>query len=114
MREDLRKTTNYFIVNMAVSDFIYPLQAIPFKVVQLVSGTWQWPNGGTTGLILCKLGTYLRRVSATVSVESLVWIAVDRFIALLPMKTHFISSRYRAFAIGSTWIVAIIINCFDL
>ena len=114
-REDLRKTTNYFIVNMAVSDIIYPLQAIPFHLVQVVSGTSQWPIGGTAGLILCKLGTYLRRVSATVSVESLVWIAVDRFIAVvLPMKAHLMSSRFRAFAIGSTWIVAMVINCSDL
>ena len=114
-REDLRKTTNYFIVNMAVSDFIYPLQAIPFNLVQMVSGTSQWPIGGTTGSILCKLGTYLRPVSATVSVESLVWIAVDRFIAVvLPMKAHLVSSKFRAFAIGSTWIVAMVINCFDL
>ena len=114
-RENLRKTTNYFIVNMAVSDFIYPLQAIPFSLVEMVSGTSQWPIGGTAGLILCKLGTYLRRVSATVSVESLVWIAVDRFIAVvLPMKAHLISSRFRAFAIGSTWIVAMVINCSDL
>ena len=29
-RRELRKTANYFIVNMAVFDFMFPLQMIPF------------------------------------------------------------------------------------
>lgn len=114
-REELRKTTNYFIVNMAVSDFIFPLQAIPVSLAQLTLGSLHWPIGGTAGLILCKLGSYLRRLSGTVSAESLIWIAVDRFMAVvLPMKVHLISSKFRAFAIASTWIVAMIINSVDL
>ena len=114
-RQELRKTTNYFIVNMAVSDFIFPLEAIPLSLVYLVSDSLEWYTVGMVGLILCKLGTFLRRVSASVSVESLVWIAVDRFVAVvLPMKGRLISSKVRAFAIASTWITAIVINSIDL
>ncbi len=53
-REDLQKTTNYFIVNRAVSDFIYPLTVIPTRLVQIASSSLQWPIGGVTGLIFCK------------------------------------------------------------
>ena len=74
-RPELRKTTNYFIVNMAVSDFIFPLAAIPLSLAYLVSGSLEWFIDGMAGLILCKLGTFLRRVSASVSLESLM----DRF-----------------------------------
>ena len=114
-KQELRKTTNYFIVNMAVSDFVYPLQAIPFTMAQIVSGSPYWPIQGTEGLIFCKLGVYLRRVSAAVSGQSLVWIALDRFIAVvLPMKIHLISARFRVFAIAFTWIVATTIHFIEL
>ncbi|KAL9965668.1 hypothetical protein ACROYT_G029505, partial [Oculina patagonica] len=55
---------------------------------------------------------FLRDVSLTVSIQSLVWIALDRFVAVvLPVKAHLISSRFRAFAIASTWVVAMVGNC---
>ena len=54
-------------------------------------------------------------VSLTVSIESLVWIALDLFVAVvLPTKLHLISSRFRAFAIASTWIVAVMFNSIEL
>ena len=41
--------------------------------------------------------------------------ALDRFAAVVsPMKSHLISSRFRAFAIASTWIVAMVIYSLDL
>ena len=114
-REELRKTINYFIVNMAVSDLVYPLTAIPVELTQIATGSGQWPIRGVAGLIVCKLENFLQHVSAFVSVESLVWIALDRFVAVVfPMKAHLISSRFRAFAIASTWIVAMVINSSDL
>ena len=107
-REELRKTINYFIVNMAISDFVFPLTVVPVSMVMIATSSHQWPIPGTAGLILCKLKSFLEAVSITVSTQSLVWIAVDRFVAVavLPMKVHLISSRFRVFAIASTWIVA--------
>ena len=54
-------------------------------------------------------------VSLTVSIQSLVWTALDRFVAVVwPMKVHVITSRFRSFAIASTWIVALTANSVDL
>ena len=115
-RTELKKSTvNYFIVNMAVSDFVFPLTTIPVSLTELSSSSWQWPIGGTAGSILCKLRNYVMAVSLTVSIESLVWIALDRFVAVVwPMKVHLITSRFRSFAIASTWIVALTVNSADL
>ena len=114
-RKELRNTINYFIVNMAVSDFVYPLAGIPEHLVQIASSSQQWPFSGTTGLILCKLKYFLLSAASNVSLQSLVWIALDRFVAVvLPMKVHLISSRFRAFAIGSTWVVAFMANSMYL
>ena len=110
-REELRKTINFFIVNMAISDFVFPLTVIPVSLVKISMGSQQWPIPGKAGLIFCKLKSFLEAVSITVSTESLVWIALDRFVAVvLPVKVHLISSRIRCFAIASTWVAAMIGN----
>ena len=114
-RKELRKTTNYFIVNMAVSDFIYPLTSIPITLAQIASSSQQWPIGGKAGLVSCKAITFLRRASSTVSIGSLVCIALDRFVAVVfPLKVHLISSRIRSVVIATIWILAVMINSFDL
>ena len=52
---------------------------------------------------------------AYVSVQSLIWIALDRFVAVVfPLKVYLISSRIRALAKTSTWIVAIGMKSLDL
>ena len=43
---------NYIIVNMAVSDFIFPLIAIPSAYGGKVARSLEWLIGGTAGLIL--------------------------------------------------------------
>ena len=34
VRQELRRTMNFFILNMAVSDMIFPLASLPFSVAQ--------------------------------------------------------------------------------
>ena len=112
-RPELRKTINFFIINMAVSDFVFPLIAVPFNIMEIASGSLQWPIYGTVGLTLCRLRWFLQSVSITVSTESLVWIALDRFVAVVfPLRLHLFSSRSRAFAIASTWFVAVLGNAY--
>ena len=114
-RVELRNTINYFMVNMAVSDFVYPLTILPINLTEIASSSRQWNVAGTAGLIFCKIKSYLRHVSFNVSVQCVIWIGLDRFVAVIfPMKAHLISSRVRAIAIASTWIVAMAVNSVDL
>ena len=106
-RRDLRKTINYFIVNMAVSDLLLSLVVIPDHINQMVTDSWHWQVSGIIGLILCKLYIFTTAVSLLVSVQSLVWIAIDRFVAVVfPIKLGLISSKIRTIAIVSTWVLA--------
>ena len=106
-RRDLRKTINYFIVNMAVSDLLLSLIVIPNQINHVVTDSFHWLVSGVLGLILCKLYIFTTSVSLLVSVQSLVWIAIDRFVAVVfPMKLGLISSRIRTIAIVSTWVLA--------
>ena len=76
---DLRKTINYFILNMALSDLVFPLILLPLKITELVTGSQHWRISGITGLILCKFSYFASSASLSVSTQSLVWIAIDRF-----------------------------------
>ena len=108
---DLRKTINYFIVNMALSDLVFPLIILPVKVTELVTSSKHWYVTGILGSILCKLHIFASTTSFLVSTQSLVWIAIDRFVAVVfPMKLGLISSKIRMMAIVSTWICAGFVN----
>ena len=105
--QDLRKTINYFIVNMAASDLLFPLILIPAQITQLVTEPLQWHVRGIVGSIFCKLYIFAGSVSLLVSAQSLVWIAIDRFVAVVfPIKLGLISGKIRTIAIVSTWVLA--------
>ena len=111
--EELRETTNWFIVNMAVSDFMFSSISTPVGLAEMAESSW--PDNDTTGLVLCKLQGFCTSVSLYVSVQSIFWIAIDSFVAVVyPMKAHFISSRSRRISIPSTWLVAMGVNSVEL
>ena len=106
-RKDLRKTINQLIANVAFSDFVFQLTFIPVELAKAAYG--QWPIAEPAGSIVCKIQSFVVFVSVYVSLQSLTWIALDRFIAVVfPMKVHLISSRFRVLAIAFTWIVAVL------
>jgi len=104
----MRKPINFFIVNMAMSDLLFPIFLIPWRIQTLYKDSWL--IGGPLGQVLCKLVSFLPKVSSTVSIQSLVLIAVDRFGAVVfPLRLPLISSKLCPFLILATWIVAMAI-----
>jgi len=92
---------------MAVSDLFFPLILLPVQITQLVTGSGYWHVRGILGSIFCKLFIFTNSVSLLVSAQSLVWIAIDRFVAVVfPVKLGLISSKIRTIAVASTWILA--------
>ncbi|XP_068728328.1 RYamide receptor-like [Montipora capricornis] len=101
----LRKPINFFIVNMAMSDLLIPLAFIPLKVVNLYRHSWL--ISGILGNAFCKLINFLFEVSYTVSIQSLILIAVGRFGAVVwPLHSPLINLKRCTFFILATWIVA--------
>ena len=104
----LRTSVNYLIVNMAISD--------------LISAATNWPLASTEGLlptslvisgwtatIMCKTGLYSRAISQAVSVESLLLIVVERYIAIVrPFQSVLITRRLRITLVSLTWIFALL------
>ena len=77
----MRKPINFFIVNMAMSDLLFPIFVIPPLILMLYTDSWL--IGGSLGQAFCKLKAFLPDVSTAVSIQSLVLIAVDRFGAVV-------------------------------
>ena len=102
----LRKPLNYFIANMAMSDLLYSIFLPPTKL-SLIHRKDLWPIGGQFGQALCKLVPFFEGVSSIVSIQNLVLITVDRFVAVVfPLRPPLIRSKLCPFFILGTWIVA--------
>ena len=108
--KNMRKPINFFIVNMAMSDLLYPIFLFPWNVTDLYVDSWL--ISGPLGQALCKLTPFFVDLSGTVSVQSLVLIAVDRFGAVVfPLRSPVISSKLCPFFILATWIIAMAVHC---
>ena len=111
--KQLRRSINYFVFNMAVSDLFNPLTVMTVKIVEIISGSssWKVDRPWLLGNILCKLAYFLSDVSFVVSIESLLLISMDSLIAVVfPLKAKLISSKVRLISILSTWFVAIAVH----
>ena len=104
-----RQPINHLIVNMAMSDLIFPLITVPWFLVRFyTSPVDRWLIDGPLGQALCKLIVYVPEVSFGVSCQSLVLIAVDRFVAVVfPLRSPVISRKLFPFIINATWIIAL-------
>ena len=105
----MRTSTNFLIVNMAFSDLLLPILLFPKVVAELYVDSWL--IGGPLGQAICKLHIFLSDVSTTVSSQSLMLIAVDRFGAVVfPLHSPLISPKLCRFFIPATWIIAMAVQ----
>ena len=105
----LRKPINMLIANMAMSDLLYPIFLFPVRLAELHAVSWR--IGGTLGQALCKIHPFIPDVSVLVSIQSLVLITVDRFVAVVvPLRSPLISRKLCLFFIVATWIVGMAVH----
>ncbi|XP_053618332.1 orexin receptor type 2-like [Plodia interpunctella] len=104
----MRTVTNYFIVNLAVADFMVILFCLPPTVVWDVTETW------FLGDALCKILLYFQSVSVSVSVLTLTFISVDRWYAIcFPLKFKSTTGRAKT-AILIIWLLSLLFNAPEL
>ena len=106
----MRTTTNFLIVNMAISDLLVPVFAMPRAIVEIHYGNLRWLIDGQLGLTLCKLTSFFQDISTAVSVQSLVVISLDRFYAVSrPFKAAIAKTKVKK-AIPLIWFLATLIH----
>ena len=106
----LKIPINFMIVNIAISDLLFPIFLFTLNLVEMQADPWL--IGDSLHHTLCKIGLFLLTVSATVSIQSLILITVDRFGAVvMPIRgSPLIGRRLCLFFIVVTWIVAVAAN----
>ncbi|KAL9972299.1 hypothetical protein ACROYT_G018583 [Oculina patagonica] len=110
----LRTSTNYYYVNMAVSDFLASLTTWPLYLGNEIITKRGSLLQGPLATVACKVGVFFRTVSIIVSILSLLLIAVDRFIAtVFPLKAKLITRKIRAALLFTTWLISIA-YCFPM
>ena len=104
---NLRTSTNYYYVNMAVSDLLACLTVWPLYLTDeiiTIRGSLIHGPMATPG---CKVGMYVRVLTTSVSILSLVLIAIDRFIAtVFPLKATLLSRKLRIALLFATWLIS--------
>ena len=113
--DQLQTPVNYFIINMAVSDFLVPIFVLPRRIQEVYLGWGPWLVSGVLGDIICKVASFADEVSITVSSQSMVFIASERLsFIVFQHKRPFISNRTTPFAIVFTWLFSTVFYSYYL
>lgn len=107
----MRTTVNYLIANMAASDFLISTFSVPIQLSEIVVGPRRWLMRGTVGLVSCKLAYFLQDVSSTVSIQSLVVIAFDRYRGIaFPFRPAMVTVRRCKIIIPLVWLTSMCLH----
>ena len=104
----LRSPTNWFIASLAVSDLLYGLAGLPFRIASQVS---PMSSAG-----VCTVWIWVDMVCAAASMANLAVISVDRYLKITkPFCYHRNMTRKRSLlAIGGVWTYAAILATFAI
>ncbi|XP_078658826.1 neuropeptide FF receptor 2-like [Branchiostoma floridae x Branchiostoma belcheri] len=99
----LRTVTNYFILNLAVSDLLVAVFCMPFTLVEHILTGYQF------GDVMCRVNPMIQGVSVAASVFTMTAIAFDRYKAIVfPMKERMTLRRMTQIVAG-IWVSGVAI-----
>lgn len=100
----MRTVTNFFLLNLAISDILKALLCIPFTFVSNILLMY-WPFGEG----LCPIVTYIQSLAVLLSAFTLVSMSLDRYIAIVyPLRPR-MTKLQALLAIGATWFCAMVV-----
>lgn len=103
-QKEMRNVTNMLIVNLSFSDLLITLMCLPFTFVYTLMDHWVF------GEAMCKLNPFVQCVSITVSVFSLVLIAIERHQLIINPRGWRPSNRHAYVGIAAIWILAVALS----
>ncbi|NXE94265.1 HRH3 protein, partial [Menura novaehollandiae] len=108
MDRNLRHRSNYFFLNLAVSDFAVGMFCMPLYIPYSLTGKWHLGRG------ICKLWLVMDYLLCTASVFNIVLISYDRFLSV----TKAVSYRAQqgttsspAIKMVAIWVFAFLLYC---
>ncbi|MCL4158247.1 UNVERIFIED_CONTAM: hypothetical protein GTU68_031333 [Idotea baltica] len=103
---NLRSSTHYLIVNLAVADLLLGTTVLPFSATLEVSNVWYF------GQVFCEVWAAVDVLCCTASIWSLCVISIDRYIGVTrPLAYSTIMTEKRVCVlIGAVWALSISIS----
>lgn len=99
-QKEMRNVTNILIVNLSFSDLLVAIMCLPFTFVYTLMDHWVF------GEVMCKLNPFVQCVSITVSIFSLVLIAVERHQLIINPRGWRPNNRHAFVGIAVIWVLA--------
>uniref|UniRef100_A0A8C5R5Q4 Histamine H3 receptor n=1 Tax=Leptobrachium leishanense TaxID=445787 RepID=A0A8C5R5Q4_9ANUR len=102
----LRTQNNFFLLNLAISDFLVGALCIPLYVPYVLTGRWSF------GKSVCKLWLVLDYLLCTSSVFNIVLISYDRFISVtraVSYRAQQSNSRHAVLKMSMVWLLAFLL-----
>ncbi|KAK2712045.1 neuropeptide F receptor-like [Artemia franciscana] len=103
-KKTMRTTRNMFIFNLAVSDLLLCVIAMPFTLIGVL--TYYWPLGKTP--FLCNISFCVPTICVYVSALSIAAIAIDRYYLIIHPTQNTIESKKAGIALCAIWTIGIL------
>ncbi|KAL4640382.1 neuropeptide Y receptor type 1 [Arapaima gigas] len=100
-QKEMHNVTNILIANLSVSDLLMAIMCLPFTFVYTFMDHWVF------GEVMCKLNSMVQCCSISVSIFSLVLIAVERHQLIVNPRGWRPSNLQAYIGIGIIWTLAI-------
>lgn len=103
---NLRKPTNYLVVNLAIADMSLGVSVLPFSAALEVLG--HWPFGST----FCEIWAAIDVLYCTASINTLCVISIDRYIGVTrPLRyREMITGKHVLAMILTVWVVSFAVS----
>ncbi|KAI4905529.1 hypothetical protein NFI96_012445 [Prochilodus magdalenae] len=106
MDRSLRRQSNYFLLNLAISDFLVGAFCIPVYLPYILTGKWMLGRG------VCKLWLVMDYLLCTASVFNIVLISYDRFLSVTRAVSYRARQGMTRCALGkmaAVWVLAFLL-----
>ncbi|KAM3838340.1 histamine H3 receptor-like [Diretmus argenteus] len=104
----LRNQSNYFFLNLAISDFLVGAFCIPVYIPYNLTGRWMLGKG------LCKVWLMMDYLLCSASVFNIVLISYDRFLSVTRAVTYRAQrnmTRRAVIKMAAVWVLAFLLYC---
>uniref|UniRef100_A0AAY5L6K0 Histamine H3 receptor n=1 Tax=Esox lucius TaxID=8010 RepID=A0AAY5L6K0_ESOLU len=104
--KSLRNQSNYFFLNLAISDFLVGAFCIPVYIPYNLTGRWVLGRG------LCKLWLIMDYLLCTASVFNIVLISYDRFLSVtraVKYRAQQSMTRHAVVKMVAVWVLAFLL-----
>ncbi|XP_031685980.1 neuropeptide Y receptor type 1-like [Oncorhynchus kisutch] len=103
-QKEMRNVTNIFIANLSISDILMCIVCLPVTIIYTLMDRW------ILGEALCKVTPFVQCISVTVSIFTLVLIAMERHQLIIHPTGWKPMVRHSYLAVAITWLVACFIS----